>query len=163
MAISLHNLKPAKGATKSSKRLGRGNSSGKGNYSGKGMKGQKARSGGKGRLYVVGMKSNILNIPKLPGFKSLKQKAVAVTTGTLDVVCKNGDIVSPGSLVAREVISSAKFGVKIINTGAITKKITIKGCKISAGAKEAIEKAGGKVIILGETATTDDKETKGKK
>jgi large subunit ribosomal protein L15 len=147
MALKLENLKPAYGAKKKSKRVGRGDSSGHGTYSTRGAKGQRARSGGKGGLKLKGLKGNILSIPKLGGFRSLKHKLAIVNIKDLDKKFANNDIITTGKLVEKGLIKSAKFGVKVLGMGKLTKKFILKVNKISQTAKEALEKAGGQVIL----------------
>lgn len=149
MALKLHNLKPAKGSKKRKKRLGRGNASGLGNYSGRGMKGQRSRSGGKGGLKLKGMKAGIQSIPKLGGFKSDKPKPAIVNLKDLEKNFKEGEIVNASSLLQKGLIKTKKNGIKILGVGEIKKKLTVKVDKISDSAKEAISKAGGKVILFG--------------
>ena len=73
MSLSLHTIKPSKGAAKKRKRVGRGNASGHGTYSTRGLKGQKSRSGVSG-LKRLGLKMTLSRIPKKRGFKSPKAK-----------------------------------------------------------------------------------------
>jgi len=147
MALKLENLKPAYGSKKKSKRVGRGDSSGHGTYSTRGAKGQRARSGGKGGLKLKGLKGNILSIPKLGGFRSLKPKLAIVNIKDLDKKFANNDIITTGKLVEKGLIKSAKFGVKVLGMGKITKKFILKVNKISKTAQEALEKAGGQVFL----------------
>ncbi|MFA5075799.1 MAG: 50S ribosomal protein L15 [Patescibacteria group bacterium] len=144
MTLSLANLKPARGATKKKKRVGRGNSSGHGTYSTRGLKGQRARSG-VGGLKLKGLKARLQKIPKLPGFKSLYPKKAVVNIIDLDKTFTDGSIVTPQKLEEAGLISQAKFGVKVLGQGSLKKKLVIKGCLASQTAKEAIEKAGGKI------------------
>jgi large subunit ribosomal protein L15 len=146
MALKLYNLRPARGAKKNKKRIGRGDSSGHGTYSTRGQKGQRARSGGRGGLKLKGLKSGIQSIPKLGGFKSLKPKLDAINLDVLEKNYKNGDFVDALSLWQKG-LSNSKYNVKILGNGAISKKLTIAGLKISQSAAAAIEKAGGKVIL----------------
>jgi len=149
MALQLHNLKPAKGAKKKKRRVGRGDSSGMGSYSRRGIKGQRSRSGGKGGLKLKGMKAGIQSIPKLGGFKSPKPKLQIVNLVDLEKNFKNGDFITPAKLNAQGLIKTTKIGVKVLGLGKLNKKLTIKVHKISQSAQEAVEKAGGKVLLLG--------------
>ncbi len=143
MPLSLHNLQPKKGSRKSRRRVGRGNASGSGNYSGRGMKGQKARSGASG-LKLKGMKQNILNIPKLRGFKSTSPKARGINLDVLEKKFQNGETVSLKTLRSKDLISKSDSKVKILGEGEITKKLKIgEDILTSKTAKEKIEKAGG--------------------
>jgi large subunit ribosomal protein L15 len=160
MALKLHNLKPAKGAKKKKKRVGRGDSSGHGNYSTRGLKGQRARSGGKGGLKLKGFKSNVQSIPKLGGFKSLKSKLAIVNLKDLEKHFDNDEVITPAKLVNKKLIDNAKNGVKILGMGKLSKKFTVKVDKVSDSAKQAIEKAGGKVITFIDNKKVDDKKSK---
>lgn len=146
MTITLSNLKPAKGATKKRKDIGRGGK--RGTYSGRGMKGQKARSGGRHGLKALGMRQTLRRVPKLRGFKSLKAKMAVVNVSDLDRVFKDGDLVTPGMLIKAGLISSAKGGVKILGQGELSKKLNVSAQAFSTTAKTAIEKAGGQAAII---------------
>ena len=98
MALTLSNLKPAKGSNKRKRRIGRGNASGRGTYSGRGLKGQRSRSGGKGGLKVMGMKARLQKVPKLRGFKSPHPKAEVVNLADLEKYFADGGQVTIKSL-----------------------------------------------------------------
>ena len=142
--LNLSNLRPAKGAKTSRKRVGRGWAS-KGKYSGRGVKGQRSRSGGKSGLKKRGLKSIMMNIPKKRGFKSGRPEAEVVNLSKINSNFSDGVVVSPKALIAKNLISGTKGGVKILGNGELSFKITVKGCQVSASAKEKIEKAGGSV------------------
>jgi len=148
MALNLHNLKPAYGAKKNKKRVGRGDASGHGTYATRGLKGQKARSGGKGGLRLKGLKSTIQNTPKLGGFRSLKPKLEVVNLESLEKKFENNDIITPVKLAELGLIKNTRNGVKILGMGKLTKKLIIKASRFSNSAKEAISKAGGQAIFL---------------
>jgi large subunit ribosomal protein L15 len=142
--MQIHELKP-KHKNKGKKRVGRGGK--KGTYSGKGLKGQKSRSG---RKMVPIIRELIKKYPKLKGYRSFRlNNYIAVIN--LDVIEKNskdGEIINPENLIKKCIVSRIKGKtpkIKILGTGKITKKLIIEGCKTSKTAKEAIEKAGGKV------------------
>lgn len=144
--MKLHTLKPAKGAKKRNvKRVGRGEGSGRGKTSGRGTKGQKARSGGKGKLRLVGMKRMIQRIPKKRGFTSMARKPETVTVRAIAKALKDEAVITPARLAKHGLVSGPKADVKILAGGEIKKKWTVKGCKVTAGARAAIEKAGGSV------------------
>lgn len=147
MTLSPQTIQPAKGAKKSSRRLGRGHGSGRGKSAGRGGKGQRARTGGKSRSAIRAFKKSLQKIPKLRGVNSLQVKPSVVSLGTLDRLCKDGDIVTPRFLEHAGVVRHAERGVKILGSGAFVKKITVQGCMASKGALAAIEKAGGKVVF----------------
>ena len=152
MALSLSNLKPARGSKKRGIRVGRGTSSAHGTYSGRGAKGQRARSGGKGGLKAFGLKGIIQSTPKLSGFKSLKPKLEVVNLKDLEKQFNDNDIITPASLKDKGLINNFKAGVKILGDGKLTKKLVIKTHKISESAKAMVEKNGGQVILLGQNS-----------
>jgi len=145
MALSLHTLHPKRGSRKTSVRVGRGLSK-KGSYSGRGSKGQRSRSGGKSGLRLKGLRVVMLGIPKRRGFTSLAQPYQVVNVGSLAKVFVEGQVVTPTTLVEKKLISSPSRPVKILGKGTINIKVTVKECRLSAQAKEKIEKAGGTVI-----------------
>lgn len=140
-----HELKP-KMKRKRRKVLGRGDSSGHGSYSTKGAKGQSARSGVSG-LKLLGMRHIILSTPKLKGFQSIHRKSEIIDLGELDKNFQDNDTVEPKILSDKKLVRTPEADVKIISGGTLAKKLTVKRCKVSAGAKAAIEAAGGKVEI----------------
>lgn len=147
MALSLSNIKSAKGATKRRKRIGRGNASGHGTYSTRGLKGQRSRSGGRNKLKRLGFKKILAQTPKMRGFKSGKPKNQAVNLRELNDAFKDGDKLDVKSLLRAGLINSAAVSVKILGQGELKlKNLEIAGVKLSLSAKEQIEKMGGKVI-----------------
>ena len=147
MSLSASTIKASKGAIKKSKRLGRGNSSQKGTYSGRGLKGQRSRSGGKSRTQIRGFKASLQKIPKSRGFNSINDKKETVTLGTLNKICKDGDLVTPRFLNKKSVIDKPERGVKIVATGKFEKKVIFKSCLASKKAVELIEKAGSRIVF----------------
>lgn len=143
--LKLHSLKPAKGSKKTSRRVGRGQGSGRGKTAGRGTKGQKARTGGRNKLRLKGMKFITLRLPKLGGFTSRHSKAETVSLREIIKAMPNGGAINRVALAASGLVSSASTKIKIVGGGDIKQKFTLKGCKISSGAKEAIVKAGGSV------------------
>lgn len=133
---------------KKHRQMGRGGTRGK--TSGRGTKGQNARAGHKKRPEI---RDFIKRLPKLRGRgknlnTSIQSKFSTVNLGLLNKLCKNGDIVSPESLVKYNVLTMSKGNlpkVKILATGTLDKKLSFEGCLVSATAKTAIEKAGGSV------------------
>lgn len=150
MALGLHNLRPAKGARKKRKRVGRGNASGHGTYSGRGMKGQRARSGGKGGLKLKGFKQRIQQTPKLRGFKSYKPKMETVNLRDLELKFKDGDVVNPQKLVEVNLIKDTRSGVKILGDGKLTKKLVVRANAFSKSAERGIVEAGGRIELISE-------------
>lgn len=143
--MQLNDLSPAEGSVKAKKRLGRGVGSGWGKTSGKGHKGQKARSGGTVKPGFEGGQMPLqMRLPKF-GFSSRVGRVTAeVRSGELNKV--EGDVVNLESLRKAGVISASIKRAKIMLSGDVTRKFTVEGVGVTKGAKEAIEKAGGKVI-----------------
>jgi len=143
MAISLSNLRPGKGAKSDKKRVGRGLGS-KGTTAGRGQKGQSSRSG-VGGLKRLGMRHTILATPKNRGFKSLQDKSATISVGDLEKTTIASEVVTPKVLAKKGLIKAGERSVKVLGDGEITHAITIKGCEVSASAKDKIEKMGGKI------------------
>ena len=142
--MELNGIKPAEGAKHAKRRVGRGIGSGLGKTAGRGHKGQKSRSGG---YHKVGFEGGQMpmhrRLPKR-GFKShLLQFNAEITLDALDALgIAEADMLTLKQLGA--VSESAKV-VKVICTGAITKAVKLSGIGATAGAKAAIEAAGGSV------------------
>lgn len=146
MPIAAHTIQSSAQKRKRKKRVGRGNASGKGTYAGRGLKGQRARSGGRGGLKRKGFKQSLQKVPKKRGFTSIAPKAQTVTLRTLQRVAGSSDV-TPAFLKQKKVIKDTKRPVKIVATGSLEKKLTIKCCLASKKAVELIEKAGGQIIF----------------
>ncbi|BCN92583.1 50S ribosomal protein L15 [Thiomicrorhabdus immobilis] len=140
----LNTLKPAEGSKPSKKRVGRGQGSGWGKMGGRGHKGQKSRSGGMPKIGFEGGQMPLQRrLPKV-GFSS--RKSAYVTEIRLDTLAKiDADIIDVAALKAADVIGEKIKVVKVINSGELTKAIKLSGIKATAGAKAAIEAAGGTV------------------
>ncbi len=145
--MQLNNLKPKSGATKSRKRVGRGNASGHGTFCGRGCKGQGQRKSGTVRPgFEGGQTPLIMRLPKLRGFKSpCKMIYQTVNIGDL-AVFNDGDEVNTETLLGKGLIHKKSQPVKILGDGKFDKKLSFKVQKISSSAKEKILKAGGKVL-----------------
>lgn len=146
---TLANLKPAKGATKGKKRIGRGNASGHGTYSGRGMKGQRARSGGKGHSPIEGGRTPLVQqIPKMRGFKAVRPQAETVTLATLMKHFKAGETVDKKALFEKGIISAVYAKCKIVGNTQVNKTLIIaKNIRISEGAKKILEAAGATLEV----------------
>ena len=146
--MKLHNMKPAEGARKQRKRVGRGTGSGHGKTSGRGHDGQNARSGGGVRLGFEG--GQIPLFQRLPkrGFTNINRKEYAIVNLETLNRFEDGTEVTPELLIESGIVSNAKSGIKILGNGILEKKITVKAHKFSASAKEAIEKAGGQTEVV---------------
>ena len=146
--MNLSNLKPRPGSKHRVKRLGCGESSGHGKTSGKGHKGQKARSGGSIRLgFEGGQMPLIRRIPKR-GFNNAQFRTSysIVNVGDLEQF-DGGSTVDESSLREKKVIRGSSDGLKVLANGELSKKINITANKVSAAAREKIEKAGGSVTL----------------
>ena len=145
--MELKDLKPAAGATKNRKRVGRGPASGTGKTAGRGMNGQKSRAGGgKGAGFEGGQTPLARRLPKLPGFRNFNRvEYLPVNVSRLDAKFEAGDVVNGESLKAKGIIKHADALVKVLGDGEITKALTVRVDKVSASAKAKIEAAGGKV------------------
>lgn len=145
--MNLNELKYNEGARDVRKRIGRGQGSGTGKTSGKGHKGQNARSGGGVRIGFEGGQTPIYKTMPKRGFSNVNRKEYAIVN--LDQLEKfeNGAVVSLETLNAAGVIKKNLDGLKVLGNGSLTKKLTVKCSKISASAKEAIEKVGGTVEV----------------
>jgi len=136
--LTLNTIKKAKGANQKRKRVGRGNSSGRGTYSTRGLKGQKARSGVSG-LKRLGMRSQLLKIPKWRGFRSLAPKNQVVSVKAINNNFKDGEIVNPAALFAKKLIVAATRPVKILGKEKLTVKVKFENIKMSAGLRDQIK------------------------
>jgi large subunit ribosomal protein L15 len=144
MMMELNGIKPADGAKHAKRRVGRGIGSGLGKTAGRGHKGQKSRAGG---YHKVGFEGGQMPLQRrLPkrGFKSALLKFNAeITLSTLEVLgAAEVDILT---LKAAGLVPEMAKVVKVIKTGALTKAVKLNGIGATAGAKAAIEAAGGSV------------------
>ena len=146
--MNLHELSPAEGSTKSSRRIGRGHGSGWGKTAGKGHKGQKARSGGSIRPGFEGGQMPLQRrIPKR-GFNNIfAKKIVSVNVGSLEVF-EDGAEVTAAALIEKGIIKKEYDGVKILAGGKLAKKLDVKASAFSETAKQKIEAAGGKAEVI---------------
>ena len=146
--MKLHELKPAEGAVKSRKRLGRGTATGQGKTAGRGQKGQKSRSGGGVRLGFEGGQTPLFRRLPKRGFTNINRKDYAVIN--LDVLNRfeDGTEVTPTTLIEAGIVKNEKSGIKVLGNGELTKKLTVKAAKFSESAKSAIEAAGGSAEVI---------------
>ena len=147
--IGLHNLAPAPGSTKNRKRLGRGPGSGTGKTSGKGHKGIKARAGhhgpGGGKPQFEGGQMPLTRrLPKRGFTNMFRVESQVVTLEDLGRV-PEGTEITPESLVEAGVIRSRKGPAKLLANGELSHAVTVRGVKVSAGAREKIVAAGGRI------------------
>ena len=147
--MKLHELKPAEGAVKSRKRLGRGTATGQGKTAGRGQKGQKSRSGGGVRVGFEGGQMPLARRLPKRGFKNPFRKIYTEVNVELLNRFENGTEVTAELLKSTGAISKIeKDGVKILGEGTHEKAVTVKAAKVTASAQEKIEKAGGKAELV---------------
>ncbi len=142
--MQLNDLSPAPGSKKAKRRVGRGIGSGLGKTSGKGHKGQKARAGG---TVPAGFEGGQLplqrRVPKF-GFRSrIGMSTAEVRLGELAKV--SGDVVDLETLKQANVLKRSMKRARIVLSGGIDRAVTVRGVKVTKGARAAIEAAGGKV------------------
>ncbi len=143
-------LSPAKGATKESKRLGRGIGSGTGKTSGKGHKGQWARSGGGVRPGFEGGQMPIARRVPKRGFNHNAKKNYVIVNLSALASLPEGTVVDYGYVMENGLAKEVKnnCGLKVLGAGELNVALTVKAAKFSASAKEAIEAAKGTAEIL---------------
>ena len=146
--IRLHNMRTRPGSKHRVKRLGSGESSGHGKTSGKGHKGQKARSGGSLRLgFEGGQMPLIRRLPKRGFNNAAFHKTYAIVNLSDLSTFKEGTVVNEQLLRDSNLIRGQGAGLKILGGGELKHGLTVETDKISASAREKIEKAGGTVTV----------------
>jgi len=142
--MRLNELSPAAGSKPVKKRVGRGIGSGLGKTCGRGHKGQKARKSGNPKPGFEGGQMPLQRrVPKF-GFRS----RVSITTGEVrlsELAKVAGDVIDLAALKAANVINKGAKRARVMLSGTIDRAVTIKGIKLTKGAREAIVAAGGKV------------------
>ncbi len=146
--MKLNQLKAVPGSTREPKRIGRGYGSGTGKTAGKGHKGQKARAGhGQRPGFEGGQMPLQRRIPKR-GFNNIFAKEIAaLNVGVLNRF-EDGAVVDAAALVESGILKNIGDGVKILGSGEIKKKLTVKATAFSEAAKAKIEAAGGKAEVI---------------
>lgn len=141
--MRLNTLKPAEGSTKDAKRVGRGIGSGLGKTCGRGHKGQKSRSGG---YHKVGFEGGQMPLQRrLPkrGFSSrIGFVTDEIRTHELNLI---DGVVDLAALKAANLVRNDILRAKVMLSGEVTKAVTVKGLRVTKGARAAIEAAGGKI------------------
>jgi len=146
--MRLQDLKPAEGAKKSPKRLGRGTGSGLGRNSGKGEKGQWSRSGGGVRLGFEGGQMPLFRRLPKRGFTNIFAKEYAAINVDRLNIFEDGTVVTPELLLERRVVSKLYDGIKVLGNGDLQKSLTVKAAKFTKTAAEKIQAAGGKIEVV---------------
>jgi large subunit ribosomal protein L15 len=149
--MQLHDLKPNEGSKKNRKRIGRGTGSGSGKTSGRGTKGQNSRNGGGVRPYHMG--GNLPLFRKLPflrgeGFSPVTRTRYSEVNLDALKAFKAGAEVTPQALKEAGLLKDDNKPIKIMGRGDIKVALTVKAHKITAGARQKIEQAGGSVETI---------------
>ena len=151
--MKLNELSDNKGARKTRTRVGRGIGSGKGKTGGRGVKGQKSRSGVSGiRAYEGGQMPLYMRLPKRGFNVPNARKYVEVNIGRLQAAIDAGKLdakkkINAAALVEAGVVRRSRDGIRLLGVGALKAKLNIEVAHASAGARAAVEKAGGAVTV----------------
>jgi len=156
--MRLHDLQPAPGATRDTKRLGRGNASGQGTTAGKGTKGQKARAGG-GKAGFRGMSSRNQRTAKRRGFTNIFRTPVESLNLYRLAQLPNGTTVDPEFLELQGLVTGKQTRVKILGEGDITVALHLVNVDVSGGARQKVEAAGGTIRGVEPAAVAEEGET----
>ena len=156
--MKLNELKPAPGATRSRKRVGRGNASGHGGTCGRGHKGQKSRSGGSIPAWFEGGQMPLVRRlpkrgPRRTAHKRFEYDVINVQTLNL---FEDDTVVSPQALREAGLIKGKNALVKILGDGELEKQLKVQAHRFSKAAIEKIESKGGTAEVLGMHANTSD-------
>ena len=142
--MRLNGLSPGKGAKKAGKRFGRGHSAGQGKTSGRGQKGQHARAGGYHKVGFEGGQMPLQRrLPKV-GFRSRKAHLTAELR-LHELAIPAAEVIDLDVLKKANLVPAFVTKVKVIKSGELDKAVTLKGIAVTKGAREVIEKAGGKI------------------
>ncbi|MDX2253419.1 MAG: 50S ribosomal protein L15 [Nitrospira sp.] len=147
--MKLHDLKPAPGAKKRRKRIGRGPGSGHGKTATKGHKGLLARSGGGKRPgFEGGQMPLIRRLPKFGFANPFRTEYTVVNVRSFES-WSGGDTVSPQAMVDAGLVKRKALPIKILGTGSLKRALVIQAHKFSKSAEEKIRAAGGRVEVIG--------------
>jgi len=142
----LNTIQASEGSRKKGKRVGRGIGCTLGKTCGRGHKGQKARSGG---FHKVGFEGGQMplqrRLPKIGFTSQLSKYSAEVRLSELNTLVD--DVINLDVLIASNIVPAFTKSAKIIKSGTVIKAVTVKGIKVTSGAKESIEAAGGKVEV----------------
>lgn len=146
--MQLHELRPAEGAAKKRKRVGRGPGSGHGKTSCRGHKGQKARSGASIRRGFEGGQMPLhRRLPKRGFTNIFRQEYTLVKLHQLERFDAE-TVITPEILLSKGLIKNVSQPVKVLGDGELTKSLTVQAHKFSSSAKEKIAACGGKAEVL---------------
>ena len=143
-SMRLNTLSPAPGSRKGAKRVGRGIGSGSGKTCGRGHKGQKSRSGGSVKPGFEGGQMPLQKrLPKYGFTSRIARTTAQVRLGELNVV--EAEVIDLDALKAADLVKDNAQRARVFLSGELSKAVTVKGLAVTKGAREAIEKAGGKI------------------
>jgi len=142
--MHLNTLQPAAGSKKNCKRVGRGIGSGTGKTAGRGHKGQKSRSGGFSKVGFEGGQMPLQRrLPKVGFASRSSHRSAEIRLNELTNI--DADVIDIAALVKANIVPQQTLKAKVIASGEISKAVTLKGIKVTPGARKAIEAAGGKI------------------
>jgi len=148
MAIALNNLRPAKGANRKNKRVGRGIGGGHGKTATRGYKGQKSRSGTSVRPGFEGGQMPLhRRLPKR-GFTNIFRKEYAVVNLEALAVFDSGAKVDPEVLKSKGIVKNPRDGIKILGSGELKHALHVSAHKFSKSAAAKIQQAGGQIEVI---------------
>ena len=146
--MKMHELAPAVGSTKESKRIGRGHGSGQGKTAGKGHKGQHARAGRGIRIGFEGGQMPLQRRVPKRGFNNIfAEEWIAINLSSLELF-EDGSVVDAAALANKGIIKKADLPIKVLGNGKLTKKLEVKLNAYSASAAEKIAAVGGKAEVI---------------
>ncbi len=146
--MKLSNIKAPKGANKRRKRVGRGPGSGLGKTAGRGHKGQKSRTG---NMNIAGFEGGQMPIQRRlakRGFRHEGKVYATVKISDLESCFEQGDSVDEITLREKGLVRKVRDGIKVLGNGELAKKLTVKVHKVTEGARNKIEEAGGTVELV---------------
>ena len=146
--MKLSELKPAPGSKSKRFRRGRGHASGNGKTAGRGHKGQNARSGGGVRLGFEGGQMPLYRRLPKRGFKCINSKDIVVINLRQLQIFEDDSVIDFTALKSKGLVSKLRDGIKILDSGDVNKKFTVRANYFSKSAKEKIEAAGGKIEVV---------------
>lgn len=148
--MKLNDLKPTKGSVRSKTRVGRGIAAGKGKTAGRGTKGAGARGrSGKRAYFEGGQLPLVRRLPFKRGFKNLfRIEYQEVNVASLNERFNAGDVVNPEALVAAGLVREASKPIVVLGRGDLEKSLTVHAHRITTGASDKIQKAGGSIVML---------------
>jgi large subunit ribosomal protein L15 len=146
--LKLHDIKPAKGANRKRKRIGRGPGSGTGKTAGRGHKGQKSRSGYSRKIGFEGGQMPLYRRLPKRGFRNIFAKKYAIVN-VQDLNCfEEGTTVTPVMAQEQGLVKKIHSGLRILGQGKLEKKLTVKAHHFTQSARQKIEEMGGSIEVL---------------